>query len=87
MHRFGSVAATCECFGRVGVTIFLVLLFFCEFLVIVYEGVANSFGWLVGQVLYHVVSPCFQRMDAVYRVTGVWIDDGYFCGCAFAWER
>ena len=38
-------------------------------------------------MLYHVVSPCFQSMDAVYRVTGVWIDDGYFCGCAFAWER
>ena len=76
MHCFGCVASTCECFGRVSVTIFLVLLFFNEFLVIVYEGVANNFGWLIGKVLYHVVSPCFQRMDAMYCVTGVWIDDG-----------
>ena len=87
MHRFGCVAAACECFGSVSVTIFLVQLFFCGFLVVVYEGVANDFGWLVGKVLYHVVSPCFQRMDAMYCVTGVWIDDGQFCGCACAWER
>ena len=29
-------------------------------------------------MLYHVVSPCFQSMDAVYRVTGFGIYEGQF---------
>ena len=87
MHRFRCVAATCECFGSVNVTILLVLLFSFGFLVVVYEGVANDFGWLVGEVSYHVVSPYSQRMNAMYCMTGVWIDDGQFCGCACTWER
>ena len=68
-------------------TILIVQLFFCGSLVVVYEGVANNFGWLVGEVTYHVVSPYSQSMNAMYCVTGVWVDDGQFCGGACAWER
>ena len=60
----------CQCHNPPGPLVF------CKFLIVVYEGVADDFGWLVGKVLHHVVSPCFQRMDAMYCVTGVWIDDG-----------
>ena len=76
MHCFGCVTTTCKCFGGVSVTISWVLLFVRGLSIIVYEGVANNSGWLVGWMLYHVVSPYFQSMDAMYRVTGFGIYDG-----------